>query len=129
MAGWDLLDSESDAIGSVANYLHQHGWQAGGRVALEATTNGNDVQPLLDAGITPRFSRTEFEAVGVISEPPLRDEERAALIDLVAPDSATEYWLGLNNFYVITRYNRSSFYAMAVFQLAEALRAARDANP
>ena len=53
------------------------------------------------------------------------DEERAAaLIDLVTPGVATEYWLGFDNFYVITRYNRSSFYAMAVFQLAESLREA-----
>ena len=48
-----------------------------------------------------------------------------ALIDLVTPDQATEYWIGLQNFYVITRYNRSSFYAMSVMQLAEAIRKAR----
>ncbi len=49
----------------------------------------------------------------------------AALIDLVTPDQPTEYWIGFDNFYVITRYNRSSFYAMSVFQLAEALREAQ----
>ena len=48
--------------------------------------------------------------------------DRVALIDLLSPGQATEYWLGYENFYVISRYNRSSFYAMAVFQLAEALR-------
>ena len=50
----------------------------------------------------------------------------SALIDLVSPDQPTEYWLGFDNFYVITRYNRSSFYAMSVFQLAEALREQRE---
>lgn len=125
----DLQDSPADAIGSVAHYLQQHGWQPGGRIAVAATTNGNGVQTLLDAGITPRFGRAEFETLGVSSEPPLRDDERAALIDLVAPNSPTEYWLGMQNFYVITRYNRSSFYAMAVFQLAETLRAARESRP
>ncbi len=51
-------------------------------------------------------------------------EHQVTLIDLVTPEQRTEYWLGLENFYVITRYNRSSFYAMSVFQLAEAIRAA-----
>jgi membrane-bound lytic murein transglycosylase B len=53
-------------------------------------------------------------------------EQTAALIDLVSPEAPTEYWLGFDNFYVITRYNRSSFYAMSVFQLAEALREQRE---
>ena len=52
----------------------------------------------------------------------------AALIDLVTPNQATEYWIGFDNFYAITRYNRSSFYAMSVFQLAEALREERLKN-
>ena len=52
------------------------------------------------------------------------NERPVALIDLVTPEQATEYWIGFDNFYVITRYNRSSFYAMSVFQLAEALRVA-----
>ena len=52
-------------------------------------------------------------------------KKAAALIDLVSPDQATEYWIGFQNFYVITRYNRSSFYAMAVFQLAQAIRERR----
>ena len=56
----------------------------------------------------------------------LGDADRpAALIDLVSPGQATEYWAGFDNFFVITRYNRSSFYAMSVFQLAEALREAK----
>ena len=52
----------------------------------------------------------------------------AALIDLVTPNQPTEYWAGFDNFFVITRYNRSSFYAMSVFQLAEALREGRDSE-
>ena len=55
-------------------------------------------------------------------------QQPAALIDLVSPDQPTEYWLGFDNFYAITRYNRSSFYAMSVFQLAEALREGRDSE-
>lgn len=55
-------------------------------------------------------------------------EHRVTLIDLVTPEQGTEYWLGLENFYVITRYNRSSFYAMSVFQLAEAIRGSPAGN-
>jgi membrane-bound lytic murein transglycosylase B len=63
----------------------------------------------------------------VVARSQRRRRTTAALIDLVTPGAATEYWLGFDNFYVITRYNRSSFYAMAVFQLAEALREVRHA--
>ena len=53
----------------------------------------------------------------------------SALIDLVSPNQPTEYWIGFDNFYVITRYNRSSFYAMSVFMLAESLREAQSSSP
>ena len=67
----------------------------------------------------------ELQAEGVVTGPETAgDAERpTALIDLVDPVQPTEYWVGYDNFYVITRYNRSTFYAMSVFQLAEALRA------
>lgn len=55
-------------------------------------------------------------------------QQAAALIDLVTPEQATEYWVGFQNFYVITRYNRSSFYAMSVYQLAEAIRQRKDST-
>jgi membrane-bound lytic murein transglycosylase B len=75
---------------------------------------------LLAAGIKPALTVRELAERGVFAT---ADADRpAALIDLVTPEAATEYWLGFDNFYVITRYNRSSFYAMAVFQLAQALR-------
>jgi len=65
-------------------------------------------------------------AEGVVAVTTVDGDRTAALIDLVTPGATTEYWLGFDNFYVITRYNRSSFYAMSVFQLAEALRTAHD---
>jgi membrane-bound lytic murein transglycosylase B len=64
----------------------------------------------------------------VSSQAELAAGEKTALIDLITPGEATEYWLGLQNFYVITRYNRSSFYAMSVKDLADALRAASGIN-
>jgi membrane-bound lytic murein transglycosylase B len=118
----DLAASAADAIGSVANFLHEHGWEPGEPVALPVAVEG-DPQPLIAEGIRPQRLPADMAAMGVNAEgAPARP---AALIDLVTPAAATEYWLGYQNFFVLTRYNRSSFYAMTVFQLAEALRAAR----
>lgn len=119
----DLRNSTADAIGSVARFLQQHGWQYGAPVAVPAMVSG-DPAPLLALGIKPSLTVNELAREGVIAA--ATGDLPAALIDLVTPGAATEYWLGFDNFYVITRYNRSSFYAMSVFQLAEALRAARD---
>ncbi len=119
----DLRNSAVDAIGSVARFLQQHGWQAGAPIAVKADVDGNPAH-LIEAGIKPVSPLRELVALGVSAS---GDADRpAALIDLATPDKATEYWVGFDNFYVITRYNRSSFYAMSVFQLAEALRETRE---
>ena len=120
----DLRRSAADAIGSVARYLQQHGWQKGAPVAVPARVNG-DPTALIDAGIKPALTVKELLAYGVFAAADDDAERPAALIDLVTPGKETEYWLGFDNFYVITRYNRSSFYAMSVFQLAELLREVR----
>ncbi|HRF73193.1 MAG TPA: lytic murein transglycosylase B [Accumulibacter sp.] len=121
----DLRRSTTDAIGSVGRFLQQHGWQKGAPVAVPARLNG-DPAALLAEGIKPALTVRQLEARGVVVAADDDADRPAALIDLVTPDEATEYWLGFDNFYVITRYNRSSFYAMSVFQLAEALREVRD---
>lgn len=115
------LDNAVDAIGSVARFLVEHGWQKDGPVAVPAGVNG-DVAALIDAGIRPQTLPAEMAGVEAAAAP----AAPAALIDLVTPAADTEYWIGYQNFYVLTRYNRSSFYAMAVFQLAQALKEARD---
>lgn len=122
----DLRKSPADAIGSVASYLAQNGWQKGGRVTVRAQVKPDaDLAPLLANGLTPGLSAETLARQGVTpAGGEIANIEPAALIDLVTPGEPTEYWLGLQNFYVITRYNRSSFYAMAVNDLAEAL-----ANP
>jgi len=122
----DLQRSTSDAIGSVASFLYAHGWQPGAPVAVPALVAG-DPAALIAAGIKPARALRELQQQGITAasaEAP-GEEQPAALIDLVGPDQPTEYWIGFDNFYVITRYNRSSFYAMAVFQLAAALREAQ----
>jgi membrane-bound lytic murein transglycosylase B len=102
----------------VARFLNAHGWQAGQPVAV----------PAVAAGVKPSLPLREMRERGVL---PIVDAEDFAnlpvtLIDLVSSDQPTEYWIGFDNFYVITRYNHSSFYAMSVFLLAESLREALD---
>ena len=117
----DLASNAVDAIGSVARFLSQHGWVEGQTIARAVHVNG-DPAPLIAEGIRPARLPTEMTDFGVdaADAPPLP----AALIDLATPQAATEYRLGFNNFFVLTRYNRSSFYAATVMDLAETLRAA-----
>lgn len=123
----DLTTSPVDAIGSAAHFLAEHGWEKGGPIAQCITISGDGIQALLDEGIVPQHSPSEFAARDVTiaklgDGDTVPNDQPAALIDLVTPNEATEYRLGYRNFYVITRYNRSSFYAAAVTDLAEALK-------
>ncbi len=126
----DLRRSTTDAIGSVARFLHMHGWQPQAPVAVPANVDG-DPSALVAAGLKPSQSLQELRSQGVtpLTAVETPAERPAALIDLVSPDQPTEYWIGFENFYVITRYNRSSFYAMSVFMLAESLREAQGSTP
>jgi len=125
----DLRNSFDDAIGSVANFLKGHGWVAGAPIAFPARVEGNAWRELLDRDILPSVKVAELPQLGVTSESLVRqnlpEDTLCALIDLVTPNAPTEYWVGLQNFYVITRYNRSSFYAMSVMELAKAIKNAR----
>ncbi|UCV17214.1 lytic murein transglycosylase B [Ferribacterium limneticum] len=116
----DLGNSVDDAIGSVARFLEQHGWQAGQPITVPAMTAGTPEAGLIQAGIRPSLKVADLADQGIRAN--IDPQTTAALIDLVSPGRETEYWLGFENFYVITRYNRSSFYAMSVFQLAEEIR-------
>lgn len=116
----DLAGSVDDAIGSVGRFLEQHGWQAGKPIAESVRGNPTPPAELLEAGIRPSLGQRELHAAGISND--IGEAGKVALVDLVSPDRDAEYWLGHDNFYVITRYNRSSFYAMSVFQLAEEIR-------
>ena len=130
----DLASSVDDAIGSVANFLASHGWEKDAPLAVSVTVAGDGVQALVDEGILPRRSPREWSVAGIhlakvgaentaisLTNDDLPDRP-AALIDFVTPNAATEYRVGYGNFFVITRYNRSSFYAAAVMDLAAELR-------
>ena len=117
----DLLGNPTDAIGSVANYLSQHGWEKGADVALPAKLQALGARKLAKGGIEPHLALTDMQARGVSIGSAAPHPGRGALIELEARDGP-EYWVGLRNFYTITRYNHSPLYAMAVYQLAMAIR-------
>ena len=126
----DLAASPADAIGSVANFLAEHGWERDAPIAVVVTVAGDGIQAVIDEGITPQRTPREMETAGVRLEKAGADATAlpdlpAALIDFITPMAATEYRLGYRNFYVITRYNRSSFYAATVMDLAAALSASK----
>jgi membrane-bound lytic murein transglycosylase B len=118
----DLATSAEDAIGSVASFLSNHGWRTAEPITRFVRVGG-DASALVAEGILPVRLPAEMADFGVVVED--APAQPAALIDLVTPAAETEYRLGYNNFFVLTRYNRSSFYAAAVSDLAQALRAAR----
>lgn len=122
----DLSASKEDAIASVANFLKEHGWEKDGPVAVAACVEGDKFSALIEEGIVPRRMPSEMVSYGVTSAD--APNQPAALIDLVTPQQPAEYRLGYRNFYVLTRYNRSSFYAAAVLDLAQELRASRSRN-
>jgi len=125
----DLRRNTADAIGSVANFLKQHGWQAGGAVMFEARAESDAARALADGGIEPKHRISELRGAGArFAAPAELDTALGALVELPTPERASEYRVALQNFYVLTRYNRSAFYATAVAELAAALRKAQDAG-
>jgi membrane-bound lytic murein transglycosylase B len=117
----DLRRSAVDAIGSVANFLRQHGWQPGAEVLLEAKVGGEAWRAFADGSVDPKHAQADLRAAGVEFEG-MPEGVRAVLVELETPDKASDYRIGLHNFWVLTRYNRSAFYASAVHDLAQALK-------
>lgn len=124
----DLAGSPADVVGSVAHYLAVFGWQRGlpTHYAVAVPVDSTDRAALLANDIVPGFSAAQFEERGAM----LGAEARAhdgllALVELQNGELAPSYVAGTTNFYTLTRYNWSSYYAMAVIELAQALRAAR----
>ena len=112
---WDPVD----AIGSVANYFKAHGWVKGDQVAVMA----NGQAPGLPNGFKTKYSISQL-AAGLTPQQPLGNHQQASLLRLDV-GTGYQYWYGLPNFYSITRYNHSTHYAMAVWQLGQAVALAR----
>ncbi|OFZ67193.1 MAG: lytic murein transglycosylase B [Betaproteobacteria bacterium RBG_16_56_24] len=133
----DLLREAKDAIGSVANYLKSYGWDAGMQNTGDPLSNEGVAQLKHPVAVRVQVRENNgigetaatrtlaaWFAAGVVPGENIAQTETARLIDFTLAESK-EFWLVFNNFEVIARYNNSDFYAMSVFQLAEALKAAR----
>jgi membrane-bound lytic murein transglycosylase B len=120
----DLSGSGADMIGSVAHYLAAFGWQRDvpSRFAVVPPAQAQDRAILLVPDITPTFSASEFTERGALLAPELMSfTGKLALVELHNGDAAPSYVAGTENFYAITRYNWSSYYALAVIELGEAI--------
>ena len=115
----DIWNNPTDAIGSVANYLARHGWRREGQITIPVSGEGMPGD-IFNVSLKPSKSVGELRRLG-LQDTTLSADEQVSPMRLVGK-AGDEYWLGLKNFYVITRYNHSKLYAMAVFQLSEALR-------
>lgn len=123
----DIWTNPADAIGSVANYFARHGWIAGGPVAVQAgLQQGTRAADIANDSLELDYTVSGLRDLGVrVDGPPGVD---AAELFVVDATDGEEYWVGLNNFYVITRYNRSRMYALAVHQLAQLIRQQHEAG-
>ncbi|MFV8818526.1 lytic murein transglycosylase B [Haliea sp. E17] len=119
----DIWENPVDAIGSVANYFKAHGWTPGATVVVPAREERALPAEMFSEGraLEPRYSVAELSAAGLVPGAPVDPQEKAIALDFELADDGHEYWLGLHNFYVITRYNHSAKYAMSVYQLSEAI--------
>ena len=121
----DLLSSAADVIGAVANYFKSYGWQRGMPAHFPVSFDPLrlDLDAVLAPDILPTFTADRFTDLGAVLDTPGRGHPgKLALIELQNGDNPPEYVAGTENFYVITRYNWSSYYAMAVIELGQEVK-------
>jgi membrane-bound lytic murein transglycosylase B len=128
----DLWNSDADVIGSVANYFARHGWQKDAPVAVTATGVSQELVALITPEntkpIPPEIKIAQLKEAKIKIAGDLSNDLPASLIQLSTSNKESEYWVGLHNFYVITRYNHSNLYAMAVYQLSQKILTLRQAE-
>jgi len=117
----DIWNNPTDAIGSVANYLAKHGWQRDKQITFEVSAASVPAE-VFNVSLKPSKSVAALRTLGMVDD--LKHLDPAQVISPMRLNGkdGEEFWIGLKNFYVITRYNHSKLYAMAVFQLSEGLR-------
>jgi membrane-bound lytic murein transglycosylase B len=119
----DLINSVDDAIFSIGNYLRRHDWSPRSPVALPVSIPNQKAIELRSARDSdkPSLGLKQLLEARVRPLSGTLAEEKAILVDLPSPGQPTEYWVGYPNFYALMQYNRSFFYAMAVYQLSQSL--------
>jgi membrane-bound lytic murein transglycosylase B len=114
----DIWNNPADAIGSVANYFKVHGWTLGEKVVVSGSANGDSYRQILNDDLKPDLNADSLHTYGILIDEEIPPGVNVKVLSLEGPDGE-EIWICLHNFYVITRYNRSPLYAMAVYQLSQ----------
>jgi membrane-bound lytic murein transglycosylase B len=120
----DIWHNNADVIGSVANYFARHGWQRGESIVFRAATSTPLADGLAQSDSRPSRTLGELRKAGIRAADGQADATPASLFAL-EEQQGESHWVGLKNFYVITRYNHSNLYAMAVYQLSRRILALR----
>ncbi|SFN10247.1 membrane-bound lytic murein transglycosylase B [Formivibrio citricus] len=121
----DIWNTPVDAIASAASYLAQHGWLVDGDTFAPVNVEGEHIAGLIADKFNLHYTVAELMQKGVSPISELKTDQKAVLFVLETEPGQMKYYLGFNNFYVITRYNKSTLYATAVLELAQAIREAR----
>jgi len=114
----DIWHDSSDVIASVANYFAKHHWQKGQAIAVPVTAKYKNHEPVLNNDLKPDLSVTKLESLNLIISRQIPFDSKVKLLSFEQQQQGEELWAALDNFYVITRYNHSPLYAMAVYQLS-----------
>lgn len=120
----DIWNNPEDAIGSVANYFKRHGWNTGEFVAVRSRVSDQYNEDLVNQSLKPSVTVADLKLNGFEPVNMVPGEATATVMKLQG-NWGIEFWIGLHNFYVITRYNHSRLYAMAVWQLSQEIRQAK----
>ncbi|MCK5721028.1 MAG: lytic murein transglycosylase B [Gammaproteobacteria bacterium] len=117
----DLWNNTTDAIGSVANYFRKHHWKPGQPITHQVQVHGVRHKNLITNSLKPSHTQLDLLVNGVILPGNIAEDLKGKLLKLKKPDNP-EYWVAWDNFYVITRYNHSALYSMAVYQLSQKIK-------
>jgi len=121
----DLFNNPVDAIGSVANYFRVHKWRWAEPVAYQLTALGTMQDAFLPERYKPKATAGNLKSAGFNWPVQTLDEQAAGIVDFEMPNNKKQHWVIFDNFYVITRYNRSPLYALAVYQFSQEVKARR----